>query len=44
MCEVDTVLLKVADEVFEVLFSWKVVTTVRPYSLKKCKQRRQLLS
>lgn len=43
MCEVDTVLLKVADEIFEVLFSWEVVTTVRPYSLKKCKKCRQLL-
>lgn len=43
MSEVDTVLLEVADELFEVLFSWKVVAAVRPYSLKKCRQRRQLL-
>lgn len=40
--EVDSVLLKVPDELSEILFSWKVVTTVRPYSLNKFRQRRQL--
>jgi hypothetical protein len=40
--EVDAILFKVADELSEILFSWHVVTTVRPYSLKKCRQHRQL--
>lgn len=36
--EVDAVLLKVADELSEILFGWKVVTTVRPNSLMKFRQ------
>lgn len=33
--KVDAVLLKVADELSEILLGWEVVTTVRPDCLKK---------